>query len=83
MKHLGITLLKAPQRQGEQQGQSETAQIADRADPECPYCRGVGLIGGDPQGQVFPPNVLVDVTNHMPVTRDETFGARPCSAHRD
>ncbi len=32
------------------------------------------VVGGDPQGQVLPPHVFVDVTNNMQVAQDEMFG---------
>ncbi|TAN24309.1 MAG: aldehyde dehydrogenase family protein [Acidobacteria bacterium] len=32
------------------------------------------VVGGDPQGQVLPPHVFVDVKNDMQVAQDETFG---------
>jgi aldehyde dehydrogenase (NAD+) len=32
------------------------------------------VLGGDPQGQVLPPHVFVDVTNDMQVAQDELFG---------
>lgn len=32
------------------------------------------LLGGDPQGLVLPPHVFRDVTNHMPIAENETFG---------
>jgi Aldehyde dehydrogenase family len=32
------------------------------------------VVGGDPQGQVLPPHVFVNVTNDMAITHDETFG---------
>ncbi len=32
------------------------------------------VLGGDPQGQVLPPHVFVNVTNDMPIAREETFG---------
>ena len=32
------------------------------------------VVGGDPQGQVLPPHVFIDVTNQMQVAQDETFG---------
>jgi aldehyde dehydrogenase (NAD+) len=32
------------------------------------------VVGGDPQGQVLPPHVFVDVTNDMPIAQDEMFG---------
>ena len=32
------------------------------------------VAGGDPQGQVLPPHVFVDVTNDMRIAQDEMFG---------
>jgi aldehyde dehydrogenase (NAD+) len=32
------------------------------------------VVGGEPQGQVLPPHVFVDVTNEMPIAREEIFG---------
>jgi aldehyde dehydrogenase (NAD+) len=32
------------------------------------------LLGGEPQGQVLPPHVFVDVRNEMQVAQEETFG---------
>lgn len=32
------------------------------------------LVGGDPEGLVLPPHVFADVSNEMPVAREETFG---------
>ena len=32
------------------------------------------VVGGDPQGQVLPPHVFVDVTNEMQIAQDEMFG---------
>jgi aldehyde dehydrogenase (NAD+) len=32
------------------------------------------VVGGDPEGQVLPPHVFVDVTNEMQVAQDEMFG---------
>ncbi|HZP64637.1 MAG TPA: aldehyde dehydrogenase family protein [Terriglobales bacterium] len=32
------------------------------------------LLGGDPNGLVLPPHVFADVTNAMPVAKNETFG---------
>jgi aldehyde dehydrogenase (NAD+) len=31
-------------------------------------------VGGDPEGQVLPPHVFVDVTNDMQIAQDEMFG---------
>jgi aldehyde dehydrogenase (NAD+) len=39
--------------------------------------RGLGarqIIGGEPDGLVLPPHVFADVTNEMPVAREELFG---------
>jgi aldehyde dehydrogenase (NAD+) len=32
------------------------------------------LLGGDPQGQVLPPHVFVNVINDMAIAQEETFG---------
>jgi aldehyde dehydrogenase (NAD+) len=32
------------------------------------------LVGGEPQGQVLPPHVFVDVRNEMQIAQEETFG---------
>jgi aldehyde dehydrogenase (NAD+) len=32
------------------------------------------LLGGDPDGLVLPPHVFADVTNDMPIAKNETFG---------
>ena len=32
------------------------------------------LLGGNPEGQVLPPHVFVDVTNDMTIAQDEIFG---------
>lgn len=32
------------------------------------------VVGGEPQGLVLPPHVFADVTNDMPIARDELFG---------
>jgi aldehyde dehydrogenase (NAD+) len=32
------------------------------------------VVGGDPEGRVLPPHVFADVTNAMPVAREEMFG---------
>lgn len=32
------------------------------------------VLGGEPQGLVLPPHVFVDVTNDMPIAKNETFG---------
>jgi aldehyde dehydrogenase (NAD+) len=32
------------------------------------------VVGGDPQGQVLPPHVFLDVTNEMQIAQDEMFG---------
>ncbi len=32
------------------------------------------VVGGDPQGQVLPPHVFVDVKNEMQIAQDEMFG---------
>jgi len=32
------------------------------------------VLGGEPQGLVLPPHVFVDVTNDMPIAREEIFG---------
>jgi aldehyde dehydrogenase (NAD+) len=32
------------------------------------------VLGGDPRGLVLPPQVFADVTNDMPVAKNETFG---------
>jgi aldehyde dehydrogenase (NAD+) len=32
------------------------------------------VVGGDPQGQVLPPHVFVDVRNDMPIAQEELFG---------
>jgi len=32
------------------------------------------VVGGDPQGQVLPPHVFVDVKNDMQIAQDELFG---------
>jgi len=32
------------------------------------------VLGGDPRGLVLPPQVFADVTNDMPIAKNETFG---------
>ena len=32
------------------------------------------VVGGDPEGQVLPPHVFVDVRNDMQIAQDEMFG---------
>ena len=32
------------------------------------------MVSGDPEGQVLPPHVFVDVTNDMQIAQDEMFG---------
>lgn len=41
---------------------------------EAPVSGARQLAGGEPQGLVLPPHVFADVTNDMPLARNEIFG---------